>query len=178
MEEIWKDIKDYDGYQVSNLGKVRTHNKTTFTKTHGERRWQDRILKYKGKNYKTGYRVDLWKDGKPHTFLVARLVAFTFFNEDINNHKLTVDHIDGNRLNNNLENLELVSLKENIQRAFNSGLISASKKIKLINKNNDYDRVFRSMSEASRIMNKNRGYISAKMKKGIYEDDNFIWKVV
>ncbi len=178
MEEIWKDIKDYDGYQVSNLGKVRTHNKITFTAKHGERHWKDRILKYKGKNYKTGYRVDLWKNGKAHTFLVARLVAFTFYNENINNHKLTVDHIDGNRLNNKIDNLELVSLKENIQRAFNTGLMPTNKKIKLINKNNNYDRTYRSMSEASLVMNRNRRYISEKIKKGIYEDDNFIWKVV
>ena len=178
MEEIWKNIKDYDGYQVSNLGNVRTHNKTTYTKKHGERHWKDRILKYKGKSYKTGYRVDLWKNCKPYTLLVARLVAFTFYNEDINNHKLTVDHKDGNRLNNNLENLELVSIKENIQRAFNTGLMHNNKNIKLINKNNNYDRTYRSMAEASRVMNKNRGYISEKIKKGIYEDNNFIWKLV
>ena len=41
MEEIWKDIKNYKGYQVSNLGRVRTHNKTTYTKIHGERHWKD-----------------------------------------------------------------------------------------------------------------------------------------
>ena len=43
MEEIWKDIPDYAGYQVSNKGRVRTHNKTTFTKIHGVRHWKDRI---------------------------------------------------------------------------------------------------------------------------------------
>lgn len=177
MEEIWKDIKEYEGYQVSNLGNVRTHNKKTFTKIHGERHWKDRILKPKGKNYKTGYRVDLWKDGKPHTLLVARLVAFTFYNKNINNHKLTVDHLDGNRLNNNINNLELVSLKENIQRGFNTGLYHNQIKIKLINKNNNYDKVFRSMSEASRAMNKNHSYISSKIKRNIFEDNNFVWKL-
>ena len=177
MEEIWKDIDGYIGYQVSNLGRIRTHNKTTYTSIHGERHWKDRIIKPKGKNYKTGFRVDLWKDGKPHTLLVARLVAFTFYDEDINNYKLTVDHLDGNRLNNNINNLELVSLKENIQRGFNNGLYHNQTRIKLINKNNHYDRVFRSMSEASRVMNKNHGYISSKIKQNIFEDDNFQWKV-
>lgn len=176
MEEIWKDISNYEGYQVSNLGRVRTHNKITYTKAHGERHWKDRILKYKGKIYRTGYRVDLWKDGKPHSMLVARLVAFTFYDKDINNHELTVDHVDGNRLNNNLSNLELVSLKENIQRAFNNGLMK-SKKIKLINKNNNYDRIFRSMAEASKTMGKSKSYISSKIKKGIFEDDNFKWQI-
>ena len=76
MEEIWRDIPNYTGYQVSNKGRVRTHNKTTFTKIHGVRHWKDRILKFKGETYDTGYRVDLWKEGKPYTKLVARLVAF------------------------------------------------------------------------------------------------------
>lgn len=122
MKEVWKDIPNFEGYQVSNLGRVRTHNKITYTKMHGDRHWKDRILKYKGQTYETGYRVDLWKNGKPNTMLVARLVAFTFYDEDINNHKLTVDHIDGNRFNNKLENLELISLAENIRRAFKNGL--------------------------------------------------------
>ena len=177
FKEIWKDIKNYDGYQVSNLGRIRTHNKVTQTNRHGHRNWKDRILKYKGKTYKTGYRVDLWKNGKSKSFLVARLVAFTFFNEDINNKELTVDHIDGNRFNNNINNLELVSLKENIKRAFKNGLMSQCKKIKLINNKND-EKEFISMSEASKYMNYNKGYISEKIKKGIYKNENYKWEII
>ena len=178
MEEIWKDIPNYDGYQVSNLGRVRTYNKISKTNLHGERHWKNRILKFKGKSYKTGYRVDLWKENKPHTLLVARLVAFTFYNENIDNHELTVDHIDGNRLNNNINNLELVSLSENIKRAFNNDLYTMQKKIKVINKNNNYDKTFRSMAEASRAIGKNHGYISCQVKKGIFENENFKWKEI
>ena len=121
MKEIWRDIKEYEGlYQVSNIGQVRSLGGTNHSRAG--------ILKFKGVNSKNirkiGYRVDLWKDKKPHSFLVARLVAFTFYEEDINNHQLTVNHIDGNRLNNKLENLELISLKENIQHAFRTGLQS------------------------------------------------------
>lgn len=177
MEEIWKDIPDYKGYQVSNLGRVRTHNKTTYTKKHGIRNWKDRILKYKGETYKTGYRVDLWKDGKPKTFLVARLVAFTFYNEDINNHKLTVDHVDCNRFNNNINNLELVSLGENVKRAFKNDLIP-QKKIKLINKDTNEEIIFNSMSKASSYMKRNNGYISGKVKKNIYNDLHYKWELL
>lgn len=178
MKETWKVIPNYEGYQVSDLGRVRTHNKTTYTKKHGLRKWKDRILKFKGETYKTGYRVDLWKDGKPHTFLVARLVAFTFNEKDINNHELTVDHIDGNRLNNRLSNLELVSLKENIQRGFKTGLYNSRlKKIKLTNKNNNYTRIYKSMAEASRTMGKNESYISDCLGKGKHENDNFMWEL-
>lgn len=188
MQEIWKDIPNYNGYQVSNLGNVRTYNKTTFTKKHGIRHWQNRILKFKEKIPKSylkhqgkqgkGYAVDLWKNGKPKTILVARLVAFTFYNKDINDTSLTVDHLDGNRLNNNLSNLEIVSLKENIQRAFKNGIMSNCKKTKIINKNNGYDKTYRSMSEASKAIGKNKSYISLKIKKNIYENENYKWNIL
>lgn len=175
--EIWKDIPNYKGYQVSNLGRVRTYNKTSYTKKHGIRKWKDRILKYKGNTYKTGYKVDLWKDGKPKTFLVARLVAFTFNNVDINNHELTVDHIDCNRFNNNLNNLELVSLKENIQRAFTNNLCNTIN-IKLINKNTNEEIIFYSLSKASQYMNKNCKYLSCNIKRNKYENKLYKWEVI
>ena len=67
-----------------------------------------------------GYRVDLWKDGKPKTFLVARLVATTFL-EDLIDTDMTVNHKDGNRLNNNIENLEWLSRADNIRYGFQNG---------------------------------------------------------
>lgn len=178
MEEIWKDIPNYEGYQVSNLGRIRTYNKITYTKKHGERHWKDKILKYKGKTYIPGYRVDLWKNGKPNTLLVARLVAFTFYNEDINNHKLTVDHLDGNRFNNNINNLELVSLKENIKRGFEKGLYKNQKKVKIIDKKDNKEIIFKSMTKASIYIKQNKGYISEKSKKNIYENEKYIWKLL
>jgi hypothetical protein len=123
MEEIWKDIPNYNGYQASNTGKIRTHNKVTYTKRHGERHWKDRILKFKPSNptrkskQGVGYRVTLWKDGKPKDFLVARLIATTFL-ENLIETKMTVNHKDGNRLNNNVENLEWLSLGDNIRYGF------------------------------------------------------------
>lgn len=178
MQEEWKDISEYKGYQVSNLGRVRTHNKTTYTRNHGIRHWKSRILKFKGKSYKTGYRVDLWKDGKNKTFLVARLVAFTFFNEDINNKELTVNHMDGNRLNNNINNLELISLKENIQHGFRTNLYHTSKKVKLINKINGTIIYPSSLSEGSKLIDKYSGYLSEMIRNNIWEDDKYIWKVL
>ena len=179
--EIWKDIPDYEGYQVSNLGRVRTHNKISSSKLYKERHWKDRILRFKGQDkpsvYKTGYRVSLWKNGKPHTLLVARLVGFTFNNEDINNHNLTIDHLDGNRLNNKLENLELVSLGENIRRAFKNGLMPY-KKVRLTNKETGEEIILDNMTKASTYINKNHGYISGKIKKNIYEDDKYKWVLI
>lgn len=178
MKEIWKNIPNYEGYQVSNLGRIRTHNKTTYTKKHGIRNWKDRILHYKGDSYKTGYRVDLWKDGKPHTMLVARLVAFTFYNEDINNHKLTVDHVDGNRLNNNLKNLELVSLAENIRRSYDINLHCNQKNVILLDKRTNKEIKFRSLQNASLFMNRCHSYLHYKINKNQYENNFYKWKLV
>lgn len=178
MEEIWKDIPNYSGYQVSNLGRVRTHNKTTYTEKHGKRVWKDRILKYKSKSYTPGYRVDLWKEGKPKTFLVARLVAFTFYNQNINDKKLTVDHLDGNRLNNNLDNLELVSLKENIKRGFETGLYSCQKKVKIINKKTKEEKIFNSLSNGSQYIGYNKKYLSEKIKENINENEIYRWQLL
>lgn len=177
MQEIWKDIPNYEGYQVSNLGRVRTYNKITY-KQGIERHWKNRILKYKGKTYTTGYRVDLWKNGKPKTLLVARLVAFTFNNEDIDNHKLTVDHIDGNRFNNHLDNLELVSLAENIKRGFENGLYNFQKKVKIIDKKTKKEIIFNNLSKGSQYMYYNKRYLSSKIKKNIFENDKYKWELI
>lgn len=173
--EVWKDIPDYKGlYQVSNYGRIKSlfYQNNVVNKKY----YREKILKQKT-NKDNSMRVELYKNKKHKTFLVHRLVAFTFYNEDINNHNLTVNHIDGNRLNNKIENLELISLADNIRHGFNTGLYHTQKPIKLTNKNNNYDKVFRSMSEASIIMNKNKGYISQKIRKGIFEDKNFKWKL-
>lgn len=177
MEEIWKDIPNYNGYQVSNLGRVRTFNKTTYTKKHGVRHWKNRILKFKGETYDTGYRVDLWKDGKAKSFLVARLVAFTFNDVDINNHNLTVDHLDCNRFNNNINNLELVSLQENIKRAYDNDL-TPSIKIKIIDKKNNKETNFRSLAKGNIYINQNHCYLSEKIKKNIYENELYRWELI
>lgn len=175
--EQWLDIPEYEGYQVSNLGRVRTHNKITHTEKHGDRHWEDRILKTKSKNYATGYRVDLWKNGKPYTMLVARLVAFTFYGKDINDHTLTVNHIDGNRFNNNLDNLELISLRDNIRHAFRTNL-QKQIKVKLEDKITGTIIYPSSLSEGSKIINQNHGYLSMSIQRGKFENDRYKWSLL
>ena len=177
MKEIWKDIDGYSGYQVSNFGRVRTKDKITFTKKHGERHWKDRILKPKISNKDKCLRVDLWKNGKHKTILVHRLVANAFLEKNIDTN-LTVNHKDGNRLNNRVDNLEWLTLADNIRHAFNTGLQSNQIKIKLINKSDNSYRIFRSASETSRAINKNHGYISSKVRQNIFENKDFKWEVL
>lgn len=177
MEEIWKDITNYKGYQVSNLGRIRTFDKTTYTKKHGIRHWKNRILKERlDKNNRT-LSVYLYKNGKGKSYLIHRLVAQEFlgFPKD---KSMTVNHKDGNRLNNKLDNLEWLSLANNIKHGFENNLYSCQTNIKLTNKNNNYNKIFRSMAEASRAMNKNHGYISNKIKKQIYENKDFKWEKI
>ena len=101
-EEIWKDVVGYEGdYQVSNLGNVRS---LKFGK--------ERVLK-PGKNTHGYLYVILYKDGKIKKFHVHQLVSITFLSHVPNGMSSVIDHIDSNPLNNRLENLRVVSHREN-----------------------------------------------------------------
>lgn len=103
MREIWLDIRDHPNYEVSNVGRVR--NKKT-----------NRLLKPVLNREGGYYRVSL--NGR--RYYIHRLVADAFFDGD--HRDMDVNHIDGDRLNNNLSNLEWCTRKENIQHAFINGL--------------------------------------------------------
>lgn len=116
MEEIWKDIQGYEGlYQVSNLGRVKSLARLD---TRGQR-VSEKILKL-GKHRAGYFRVNLYKNGKMKQYLVHRLVALAFIPNPEN--KEQVNHIDGNKQNNVIENLEWCTHSENIQHAYRTGL--------------------------------------------------------
>ena len=101
--EIWLDIKGYDGkYQVSNLGRVKSLN---YNKTKKEK-----LLKPKINNTKYPY-VILCKDRVKKTLKIHRLVAETFI-PNPNNYPC-VNHIDENKFNNTSNNLEWCTIKYN-----------------------------------------------------------------
>ncbi len=160
--ETWKDIPGYEGiYQASTLGNIRTvEGKTTFSKKHGIRRWKSRILKGRGDNPNTGKRVNLYKDGSAKEFLVARLVAITFLGNPPEG--FTVNHIDGNRMNNAIENLEWLSLADNIRHGFSTGLYP-TKHITLSRNGKKYE--FESMAKCDKFLGRKSGYTSNSLKK-------------
>lgn len=159
--EIWKDIKDYPGYQVSNLGRVRTNNKITITEKHGVRHWKNRILKQKCTRQNM-MRVELWNDKGHKTLSVHRLVAFAFLGNPVDEN-MTVNHKDGNRKNNNVNNLEWLSLADNIKHGFKNGLYSTAKPIVLLDENGK-EYPFISRSDACRFLKRGIGYIAAQIK--------------
>lgn len=172
MEE-WRDVIGFeDIYEVSNKGKVRSSkNKTTHSELHGVRKWKQRILRLK--TDKNGYkRVCLYKNKKPHDFLVHRLVAMAFI--PAVEGKNYINHIDGNPSNNYVENLEWCNHRENLIHAFDNRLNKSPDPIVLYNLNNKTLRFFRSKADASKFLGRNHGYISGLLRKGVTEVDEFL----
>lgn len=121
-QEIWKDIEGFDGwYQVSNKGNVRSWK----CRGHrGVRAKEPKLL-----NPSTSrcgyYTVGLHdQNEKMYGRRVSRLVAIEFIYNPEN--KPEVNHIDGNKKNNNVENLEWATSKENVRHANRNGLMNQS----------------------------------------------------
>lgn len=116
--EIWKAVIGYeDIYEVSNFGNVRSLPRMD---SNGHE-WKGKTLKQakSGKN-KPYLKVNLCKEGTQKVVYVHRIVAQAFLPNPEN--KYDVNHIDGDKLNNKLENLEWVTRKENIKHACDNGL--------------------------------------------------------
>ena len=111
MNEVWKDISGYEGlYQVSNKGRVKSLGRMVSKGQKGERFEKEIILKQVDNTH--GYLVvSLSKDGKAKNYRVHRLVASAFIPNSEN--KPFINHIDENKYNNEVGNLEWVTAKEN-----------------------------------------------------------------
>lgn len=110
MIEIWKDIKGYEGlYQVSNLGRLKSYQRVKAGKLVSLQKTKDGYL-----------QTDLYKDKVRKAVRIHRLVAEAFIpNPD---GKLEVNHKNGNKENNEVDNLEWSTKQENIDHAHDNNL--------------------------------------------------------
>jgi hypothetical protein len=115
--EIWKDIKNFEGrYQVSNTGKVRSLDRVIVCSNHKERCFKGCILSTTNK--KSKYKsITLTEPGYRRTNFCHVLVASHFI-DDIPK-GMSVNHKDSNTLNNHVDNLEIVSIRDNTRHAMN-----------------------------------------------------------
>lgn len=137
MREIWKKIRDYDDYFVSNLGKVKSLKNS-----------QEKILKPSLSNSKY-LQVVLCKNGKTKNHFIHKLVANEFL-ENKNNYK-EINHIDENKLNNCADNLEWCTRTYNMNYGNIKKRQSECKKIKVAKYtiNGELIKIYKSIKEAS-----------------------------
>lgn len=141
--ETWKTVKGYEGlYEVSSFGNVRNVN-------------SGRVLN--PCRYRTGYlSVMLYKDKKPKRFLIHRLVAISFL-DNSNNYEF-VNHLDEDKANNNVENLEWCSREHNMRHGTVSARISEKRghdsrkgrPVAQIGENGEIIKTFKSIASAAR----------------------------
>lgn len=125
MEEIFKDIEGYEGlYQISNLGRVKSLCRVVTTTDGRIRTLKEKILSLGLNTYGYNY-LGLCKGGKRKFITIHRLVADTFIPNPDN--KPQVNHINGIKTDNTIDNLEWTTAKENMRHAVNSKLKISSK---------------------------------------------------
>jgi hypothetical protein len=119
-QEEWKSIDGFSRYQVSNLGRVKSLERTTPAGNRGAMRHRPEFI-MKGCNFGYEYfKVNMrGDDGKTYNVKVHRLVALHFIPNPHN--KPCVNHIDFNRCNNHVNNLEWVTYKENSEHMKQAG---------------------------------------------------------
>jgi len=125
-KEIWKDVPGYEGYyKVSDLGRARSLDRVITYKRGARRLLEGKMLNPTMNN---GYKqVTLTMKGRQKAFKISQLVAMAFLGHKPDGHKLVVDHINGNRLDDRVENLRIVTNRANTSTCFrtNNGTFSS-----------------------------------------------------
>lgn len=176
MEEIWKDIKGYEGlYQVSNLGRVKSLKRIVFSKLGKQQTIYERILK--NKVHKNGYlEVNLNSNGIPKTTKVHRLVAEAFIPNN-NNYK-EINHKDENKSNNIVENLEWCSSLYNANYGNRNKKMSISKSKSIIqyDLNNNFICEHISLTKAGNSVGGNPQGVFLCANNVIRKYKGYIWR--
>lgn len=170
MQEIWKDVKGFEGlYQVSNMGNVKSLGRKVYNYFQKERILQPAKI--------NGYlRVALFKDSHCKNYLVHRLVAEHFITNPDN--KPQINHKDGNKENNVWTNLEWNTSKENNMHAFKNGLNKPHNMRKIIqyDLNGNFIKKWNSIIEASKNLKINSGNLSSTLNGKFKTCGGYKWK--
>ena len=181
---MWKSINGYDGYyEVSDTGEVRSVDRYVFETTWkhiGKKRFLKgslmKLTHSKPRDRDDGYDVvNLRKNGTSWVAPVHILVAKAFIPNP--NNLPTVNHIDGDKHNNNVSNLEWASYSENNTHALRNGLRSPrGNAISQYTLNGEYVASYKSACEAARITGLSRGSISHCLNGRMQKYGGFIWR--
>jgi hypothetical protein len=168
-EEIWKTIDEYDWYEVSNYGRVRSIDRTIVDSWGRVYHKKGQLIKNTIQIGDDNYRqvmVHLRYKGKDYRLIVARLVAKVFI-PNPNNYP-QVNHKDEDSTNNYVENLEWCTAKYNINYGdyLKRRSKSKSRPIDVYDSNNNYIETLESGVAVSKKYNMSRGYISQSCKDG------------
>ena len=146
--EEWKRIKDYPDYEVSNLGNIRRIGSDSILKGRITNQGYLRVALYGGKALSKTHGRDI---------PIHRLVIETF--NPRNNKALTVDHINSNKLDNDLYNLTYMTIKDNVRKANN-------KKVGVFDIKGNLIKVYESATIASKELNRSRTCICERIRLG------------
>lgn len=153
MEEIWKDIKGYEGiYQISSKGRVKALKKRVCKIIKGKEcysLYKEKILKISNHN-KNGYlKINLSNNNIQKTYQIHRLVAKEFIPNPKNEKQ--VNHKNGVKTDNRVENLEWVTVSRNHKHAYEIGLKKPTcKEVIQYGKNNKFIKKWDSITKASK----------------------------
>lgn len=175
MVEIWKPVKDYEGlYEVSSAGNVRSLPRKTAYRGKFSRTISGHVLKPRINRYGYG-RVALARNGKSVNKSVHRLVAEAFLENPF--HKPQVNHIDENKLNNRVENLEWVTNLENALHGSRVERISNSRRkpVQALSEDGVVMYSFKSAQEAG-LNGFNSGSVTQCCKGNQKKHKGLIWK--
>lgn len=114
-KEIWKDVKGYEGYyKISNLGNVKSLDRFVKGMNNSKRLLKGKIKPLQ--NHPHGYyQIRLSKNGNSKTFKTYQLVAYNFLNYEPKK-GYVIDHIDNDPKNNFLDNLQIITHKQNTRK--------------------------------------------------------------
>lgn len=163
--ELWQDISGYDGiYAISNFGRIKSVERLVSRRT-SEMIVRERIRKLNtGRN---GYAVvSLYNNGIGKAYLVHRLVASAFIKNPEN--KREVNHIDCNKLNNFVDNLEWATPSENTKHAYDNGLIVVPNNGKF-GFDNSLGKRITQMTADGKVVNKYGSMCEAERNTGIFQ---------